>query len=113
MNPLLGGAAAMFVRANEVTKADDFYRDIYLKELPIPRRATVHVKPGKLIWTWHLWQYAPRHMAVNLKGVKPGASVPETCSYLIVEKGSDVEVPPGFDRINPEPVRRFLVYRRN
>jgi len=110
---LLGGSAVMVIRAGEVTKADDFYRDIYLKDLPIPPRATVHVKPGKLIWTWHLWQYAARHMAVNLKGVKLAAPVPETCSYLIVPKGSDVTVPPGFVRMNPEPVRRFLVYRRD
>jgi len=109
---VLAGATTMVIREGEVTKAHDFYRDIYLKDLPIPRRATIHVKPRKLIWTWHLWQYAQRHMAVNLKGVKPGLPVPATCEYLIVEKGAGVEVPAGFVRVNSEPVRVFLVYRR-
>jgi len=107
---VLGGATAMFVREGEVTKFHAFHEDIYLRDTGIPEWSVVYVRPGKLIWRDHLWQTFPRHLKASVRGLKPDAPLTDENVWLVIEK--DRPVPEGYRRMNPGPVRRYLVLRR-
>jgi hypothetical protein len=103
---ILGSVVAMFAREGEVTKAWAFYEDIYLQDLGIPERSTVTVVPGQAIWNDKLFEYAPRHLKISL-------TRPTMREYLILDTFEEgAEPPPGYRRINHDPVIRYEVYKR-
>ena len=97
--------ASMLVGKDHIRDRKPFYEDIYRQKIELPERTVISACPAAMILNDWLFADMMRVYKVSL--------TPETGKqYLLVAKDSGCPVPEGYQRINREPARKYVLYRK-
>jgi hypothetical protein len=96
---------AMVYRKDEITRADAFFEDLYLRDIPLTERSIVTIYPKEMIMDDYLFVWMQRYFKVSVTGEMGG-------DYLLVDKKSGFEIPEGYEKMHREPTRKYILYKR-
>ena len=96
---------AMVYRKDEITRADAFFEDLYLRDIPLTERSIVTIYPKEMIMGDYLFVWMQRYFKVSVMGEMGG-------DYLLVDKNSGFEIPEGYEKMHREPTRKYILYKR-
>jgi 4-amino-4-deoxy-L-arabinose transferase-like glycosyltransferase len=87
-------------------KRRPFYHDFYLQSIELPQRITISVCPADMIFDDWLFADMQRFYRISLT---PDMGHP----YLIIAKNSNCTVSEGYQRVNHEPIIKYILYKKS
>jgi 4-amino-4-deoxy-L-arabinose transferase-like glycosyltransferase len=99
------GTASMVYYKDHIARRKPFYRDFYLQHIQLPERSIISICPPAIAMDDWLFADMQRFYKASL-------SAEMGHDYLIVEKDSACVVPQGYQKIQPKPSMRYVLYRK-
>jgi 4-amino-4-deoxy-L-arabinose transferase-like glycosyltransferase len=102
---LIAAIVSMLYTKDQVARRKPFYHDIYLQKIKLPQRTIVSVCPKDMIH--HDWLFADMQRFYRISLTPKMGN-----EYLIIAKESNCTVPAGYQRINREPIIKYILYQK-
>lgn len=103
----LAALSSMVYRKDHIRKGrNEFYNDIYMKNIQLPERITISACPGAMIREDWLFVDMQRFYKISVTH-KMGNE------YLIVDKNSECIVQKGYQKVNHQPIMKYVLYKKS